>query len=152
MQETARKRNEPSDFCHENLQNMPAFARNLVQLLGFNTANLILKQLGGASWRIPATDKQGHERDTLISLIGEQAYSQLQRHFAGEVIYVPRCYKAMQAVRDNQIKTTLKQCAQNLKPKTQAIRELVKTYQLSDRRIAQIAAQHKPDNPQKGLF
>jgi len=148
MQETART---PPLFCNETLHNLPAFARNLIEALGFDTALNVIEQLGGASWRI-STNDNGKERKAIEARIGYHAWLKLQNAFAGETLYIPKCHKALLALRNKAIKTTLKQCADSVTPKTEKIRELVKQFKLSDRRIAQIASETKPDSPQAGLF
>jgi len=155
MQETARKCNENAIntpvFCNETLHNLPVFARNLIEALGFETACKVIEQLGGASWRISYADNS-KERQAIEARVGYHAWIRLQNCFAGETLYIPRCHKALLAARNQTIKTTLKQCADGVTPKTDKIRELVKRFRLSDRRIAQIAGENKPDNPQEELF
>jgi len=155
MQEVAIKNAENAIktpiFCNETLHNLPVFAKNLIEALGFETARLVIEQLGGASWRISYSDN-GKERAAIEALIGRKAYMQLQNCFAGETIYIPRCHKALLAARNQEIKVTLKQCADAVTPKTDKIRELVKKFRLSDRRIAQIAGEIKPPKEQGDLF
>jgi len=148
MQETARI---PPLFCNETLHNLPAFARNLIETLGFETALNVIEQLGGASWRISYADNS-KERKDIEARIGYNAWLKLQNAFAGETLYIPKCHKALLAIRNQAIKTTLKQCADSVTPKTDKIRELVKRFKLSDRRIAQIAAEQKPPKAQGDLF
>jgi len=132
-------------------KNMPPVAQTLIEALGFETARLVIEQLGGASWRISCADN-GKERKAIEARIGYHAWLRLQNAFAGETLYIPKCHKALLALRNQTIKTTLKQCADSVTPKTEKIRELVKQFKLSDRRIAQIASENKPDSPQAELF
>jgi|GEM_PF-706481 len=139
------------DFVALNDKNLPKMAQDLIHALGFDTALNVIEQLGGASWRISYADNS-KERAAIEALIGKKAYMHLQNAFAGETLYIPKCHKALLAIRNQTIKTTLKQCADNVHSKTDKIRQLVREFKLSDRRIAQIAGENKPDNPQEDLF
>jgi len=96
------------DFVVLGDKNLPKMAQDLIHALGFNTALNVIEQLGGASWRISGNDNS-KERQAITALIGEQHYMKLKNAFAGETLYIPKCYKALLAIRNRTIKTTLKQ-------------------------------------------
>jgi len=147
----AQENHKKAPFLPENARVLPPVAQTLIEALGFDTACLVIEQLGGACWRVSYADNS-KERQAIEARIGYHAWLKLQNAFAGETLYIPKCHKALLAVRNQEIKTTLKQCADGVTPKTEKIRELVKQFKLSDRRIAQIASEIKPDSPQAGLF
>lgn len=74
----------------------------IAELIGFPATAELLKALGGATFPVgKGLRALGAGRANLLKeTIGEENASLLVRHFGGEVLYLPRCDRALRELRN----------------------------------------------------
>lgn len=86
--------------------NLPATAKELIELIGWEDACALMKQFGGAYLDIPINPMRAAQLHTVIST---DSVSKLCSHYAGSRIsYVPKLDAVLRAIRDEQIREDCK--------------------------------------------
>lgn len=85
-------------------QDLPATARELVDLVGIDATINLVKDFAGDDLKIPEVIN-GTSRmwAILVETIGPDAAAKLVKRYAGMPIYVPTCHLALLGQRDRQI-------------------------------------------------
>ena len=88
----------------ERVDELPATARELVEVIGINATIDLVKAFGGDDLKIPQT-ATGTSRmwDVLVETVGPQAAGQLVQRFGGTPIYVPTCHATLRLQRVREI-------------------------------------------------
>lgn len=88
----------------QEVEELPATARELVEVIGLDATIDLVKDFGGDDLKIPEV-VNGTSRmwEILVETIGPQAAEKLVRRCAGTVIYVPMCRIALLAHRNREI-------------------------------------------------
>lgn len=88
----------------ENASDLPATARELVEVMGLEATINLVKDFGGDDLRIPEV-VNGTSRmwDILVETVGPEAAAKLVHRYKGTVIYVPKCQAALIKLRDTEI-------------------------------------------------
>lgn len=83
---------------------LPATARELVEVIGIDATIDLVKMFGGDDLKIPEV-VNGVSRmwDILVETVGAEAAGYLVRRYAGTPIYIPTCRMALIAHRDREI-------------------------------------------------
>lgn len=79
---------------------LPASIVELIDIIGPDAAETIVKERGGVSLSIPVKAQPTH---WLSAAIGADAFQTLVHHYQGEEIWIPRCQAAFQQLRKQQI-------------------------------------------------
>lgn len=121
---------------------LPDSARNLLRLLGTRYALALMQsKLAGATILFAATAPRATGNGIyarIAAVIGDAGLRTLALHYAGSELYIPRCGKAVLAVRDRLIVQRYDALTSTGASGKAAIRELVAEFDLSDRQIRTI--------------
>lgn len=90
--------NNGKDALHE--VDLPAEMRDLVALMGLPATLLLVKRFPGLRIKVPSEYSPGL---ILVRAVGHDAAIKMIDHYRGCVIYVPRCLRALNALRNMQI-------------------------------------------------
>ena len=116
--------------------------REFVEVAGIDAALKLVKRYGGTRLWFPVDPAPDH---ALIVLLGDAGYRLCER-FAREWLDIPKCERALRAVRDSAIVDAL------IQGRTWA--SVAREHNLTERQVGNIAAKyrhHLPD-PQADLF
>ena len=85
-------------------EDLPATARELVEVIGIDATIDLVKMFGGDDLKIPEV-VNGTSRmwDILVETVGPHAAEKLVHRYAGTPIYIPTCRMALIAHRDREI-------------------------------------------------
>jgi len=123
----------------DGLSSLPASVRELVELIGLQTAMKLVRHLGGTTYPVPkALTPQGRRRyDLLADIVGTEAADALVKRYGGvgDGLYIPRCAAALQAARDAAINEYFVAETNKGRSSAQVVFQLARRYRLSDRRI-----------------
>lgn len=83
---------------------LPATARELVEVIGIDATIDLVKMFGGDDLKIPEV-VNGSSRmwGILVETVGPEAAGHLVRRYAGTSIYIPTCASALRIHRDREI-------------------------------------------------
>lgn len=136
-------------------QLLPENVRDMAQRIGLPATLVVIDKLGGTTWRVAeGRNVDGNaKRTALADLVGCDVEELLHREYAGEELYLARCYSALMYWRNQEINARFVQgVREGVTARTVAI-ELAREYKLSERWIWRIVKQHYPDPaPQGELF
>lgn len=87
---------------------LPEFVQVLIRLIGMSTTVKLIEKLGGTTFPVAKRlSRQGEVRyQLLVEVVGVEAADRLTEHFGGEMLYIPRCAKAIRLVRDRGIRAS----------------------------------------------
>lgn len=122
-----------------NLDLLPQGARDIVHAMGMSDAITVLSKLAGTKWEIPRVERKSNRSGSqLIAHLGEPLALRLMTAFGGETLSIPRCQKALNAVRDQAIVTGFEEmCREGLTVRL-ALSELALQYHLTGTYVWQI--------------
>lgn len=85
-------------------EDLPATARELVEVIGIDATIDLVKMFGGDDLKIPEV-VNGASRmwEILVETVGPQAAEKLVQRYAGTPLYIPTCKRALLALRDRSI-------------------------------------------------
>lgn len=88
----------------EILSNLPEAAADIVELIGISQAMRLFKSFGGTTFPIGKGVRflGGARANALRTILTEDEIRLLQKHFSGEVLYLPRCDRLLRDVRNRQ--------------------------------------------------
>ncbi|MNX34298.1 hypothetical protein D3C86_645410 [compost metagenome] len=99
---------EGSDRLMENaaafdvdLEALPPALRELVRVLGFADAMLLISVRGGGRITVPHKVREGHE---LALLLGMDTFNKLVREYAGESLLLPKLDSYLRELRHEQVR------------------------------------------------
>ncbi len=100
----------------------------------------LLQHFGGHTLRIPARwpphgETQNTTKHPLRQVLSPEHMQSLVRHFSGTELYIPKCNKYLCQVRNVAIVSSFSAATRQGISSGQAVQELARRYQLSDRRI-----------------
>lgn len=82
---------------------LPAMARELVCLIGWRRAEALIRELGGIPFPVPKgenNNRAGAARfGRLADIVGETSAQRLVAEYAGTILNIPRCHKAIARAR-----------------------------------------------------
>lgn len=115
-----------------NLDLLPQGARDIVHAMGVSDAITVLSTLAGTKWEVPRVERKSNRSGSqLIAHLGEPLALRLMAAFGGETLSIPRCQKALNAVRDQAIVTRFEElCREGLSVRL-ALSELALQYHLT---------------------
>ncbi|HYE35476.1 Mor transcription activator family protein [Methylocaldum sp.] len=121
---------------------LPPIVQEFVEVAGLEAALALVNAYGGTRLWFPSNPEPDHH---LIKTLGEAGYTLCAR-FALEWLDIPKCERALRAVRDAAIVEALRE------GRTQA--DVAREYGLTWRQVANIAARYRDEEPdsQPDLF
>lgn len=81
-------------------QHLPPVILDLIDVIGAPATEIIVRERGGVSLCVPGKTTPEH---WLHDAIGKTAFEQLVKTYRGVELWIPRCTRALQAMRDQQI-------------------------------------------------
>lgn len=76
---------------------LPDSAKGFLEFISFDSLKLLIAEYGGSRLTVPKCLDDDH---ALVHLLGKEEAEQLCKAFKLEVVSIPRCFKAMTAIRD----------------------------------------------------
>lgn len=119
---------------------LPATALNLSRIIGTEATLKMVAEFGGTEYRVPRREfGPRSERFTeLIELIGEENAHAVKAEYAGEDgVYIPRCLKAMMALRNRKMVTEFDELIRTNSARS-SFATLARRYYLSNRQVEKI--------------
>ncbi|PZE13175.1 hypothetical protein DMX10_11650 [Pseudomonas sp. 57B-090624] len=120
---------------------LPSAVQRIADAVGLAAALRLVEQLGGTSWYFA----QGHGRHgqarvaALEEIVGEDAARRLTFLMnEREVVYIPKCDKAIRRLRDAEIHRQFDQAVREGVSTNTVVNELARTYEMSDRHVWRI--------------
>ena len=83
-----------------HLAHLPQSIQDLLPIIGVDAALALVNARGGIAITVPLDPKPGH---WMSAIIGYPELQALSANYGGEQIEVPRCHRALQAAREQQI-------------------------------------------------
>lgn len=143
-------------------KDLPETAQKLVALIGLPKTARLIDQLGGTTFPVSKnTTKMGQLRyELLAEAVGVDAADILTQEFGGVMLYIPNCSAAIRAARNRAIHEAFDRMtatapgeSKPLYSSNEAVFNLARSYQLSDRRIWAILKELPESNDrQMGMF
>lgn len=114
------------------LEDLPKQAREIADLIGLEATLRLVSVYGGmtlsfSSGKGPVRAEIGTRRDIIEKLIGKAKTALLFKHYASEIVYLPRCASALKRVRDVEI------CSESDEGAT--LGELAAKHRLTERQV-----------------
>lgn len=136
--------------------NLPPVIRDLVSLIGIEAVVLLLEaQMLGCEWRISKTRDSDWYREW-SDIIGDGLADKVVVSWGGQDIYFPNCKAALIAERNRKMIVRYEQLLGEGQSSRRAVRQLCRSFKLSDRTVEKIINSPVPDaTPQEvqlGLF
>lgn len=119
---------------------LPASALEMVRLIGLQAALLVIEHFGGTDLHFFREKETCFPNDflSLAQVIGKEKAALLAREYpAAKKVYVPRCMKAMNALRNREIIALADQMMHE-KSMRQVCKDLARRYRKSSRSIQMI--------------
>ncbi len=145
LQVTQVKEASSSSSLQENQcayrEKLPDTAQLLYDILkDTQVLQSLLRHFGGHTLRIPARwpphgETQNTDKHPLRQVLSPEQMQSLVQHFSGTELYIPKCNKYLCQVRNVAIVSSFSTATRHGISSGQAVQELARRYQLSDRRI-----------------
>jgi len=116
---------------------LPELAADMVARLGMADTLQIVERLGGLTVRIAVADTPPSRppREPLSRVIGVDLEQRLHRHYASEILYIPRCAQLLAQQRNQAIHSEFEALLRKGKSARSIVATLARQFGLSDRRI-----------------
>ncbi len=111
----------------------PDSVQRIIELVGETEAINFIRKHGGITLYFKSCDNDK----------GDRTWDILQKHFKGEILFIPRCYKLMLKNRNASIKAD--------RHRGMSINQLAQKYKLTDRQIFNIVG-HDSDTKTNDIF
>lgn len=118
---------------------LPDIVKTIVKLIGLPTTVRLVDQLGGTTFPVAMRrSRLGEIRyEALVEIVGPEAADQLTAHFGGDVLYIPRCVKAMRELMYRSIRAEFDTLTRD-HAANHAVTQLALRYQMADRHVWRI--------------
>ncbi|AOJ10581.1 Mor transcription activator family protein [Burkholderia mayonis] len=118
---------------------LPDVVKTIVTLVGLPAAMRLVEQLGGTTFPIAMRrSRLGEIRyEALAEIVGVDAADQLTAHFGGDVLYIPRCAKALRELMYRSIRAEFDTLTHD-HTAIHAVTQLALRYRLADRHVWRI--------------
>lgn len=135
---------------------LPESVKQIADLIGYPQTVRLLKTFGGTTFPMGRGARAfGAPRWVLLrELIGEKNAELIVNNFIGEVLYLPRCDRALRELRNRSFIDDYQQLQNQGSAPSTAVTLLCAKYGFSDRLAWRLLAEKKAvqDNQQKSLF
>ena len=135
---------------------LPESVQQIAELIGYPATARLLDKLGGTTFPIgKGLRALGAARATLLrETIGDENAQLLVKHFGGEVLYLPRCDRALRELRNRSILAEFSELRALGVSSLMVMTQLCPKYGFSDRFAWGLLAERKTSNNelQSSLF
>ncbi len=141
----------------EDVENLlPDVVRDILMLIGFPATARLLEVLGGTTFPVgKGKQTSGEARMALlIATVGRENADALAVHFGGDILYVPRCERALKELRNRHFVADVERLRNEGKSLLWIMTELCPRYGISDRLAYYILerARQQYGGEQRSLF
>ncbi|WP_449543628.1 Mor transcription activator family protein [Enterobacter ludwigii] len=114
---------------------LPPVVRDILALIGFPATIKLLEVLGGTTFTIGKGLKESgcSRMELLASTIGQDNATRMSQHFGGDVLYIPRCERAIKELRNRKLVADVAKLRSEGKSMPWIMTELCPQYGISDR-------------------
>lgn len=136
-----RMANSSPEMERRCLEELPATVRELLHVLGdLDTVLELVSAFGGGTWYVPtvwplAGTRGGKASHPLRRVLTQEQMTALIRHYSGTQLYVPRCHRALQRLRNARIILSFSAGVAKGSSSRDLVRRLARRYNLTDRRV-----------------
>lgn len=129
------------DMARRCMEELPGTVRELLRLLGdLDTVLELVAQFGGGTWYIPMMwplpgTRGGKSTHPLRRVVTQEQMSGLTRYYGGTQLYIPRCQRALQRLRNARIIMTFSAGVAKGRSSRELVRRLALRHNLTDRRV-----------------
>ncbi|HCO0816517.1 TPA: hypothetical protein N7K04_001661 [Escherichia coli] len=126
-------------------QYLPESAKEIIYVIGHERAIELFSVFGGVAITFSAnsTSSSTAEANSMVKLlIGEQAHQALCKHFGYYRIYIPRCTRALIAIKRKKIINEFLSRLQNGASVLAAKIDVCKLYDISEREVHKLIKKH----------
>jgi len=122
----------------------------IIELIGYPAAQMLIAKLGGISFPVSGGVRlsDSFRRGYLVEAIGQEAAGTLEKRFGGEILYIPRCDRALRLWRNNTFVLEYQALINGGMSGRRALLELCPRYGITDRLAQRILAHHEHDAAQ----
>ncbi|MDL2266786.1 hypothetical protein LJC46_02210 [Desulfovibrio sp. OttesenSCG-928-G15] len=122
---------------------LPPEGREISRVIGVTAMIALVKAVGGTTMIIPKAYgvKPPASYTLLVDFIGETAADKLCRHYGGFKVYIPKCEDALRRLRNVMMTEEYDSRIRAGETGTDIVKDLVRRYNLSDRRVEDIVNQ-----------
>ncbi|WP_048796447.1 MULTISPECIES: Mor transcription activator family protein [Serratia] len=135
---------------------LPPVVKEILTLIGFPSTLKLLDVLGGTTFTVGKGLKESgcSRMELLVSTIGQESAAKMSRHFGGDVLYIPRCERALKELRNRQLVADVERLRNEGRSLPWIMAELCPRYGISDRLAYYIIERYKRRDAasQRGLF
>ncbi|HBE9179102.1 TPA: hypothetical protein KNH08_001978 [Serratia fonticola] len=135
---------------------LPDSILQIVELIGYPATSALLAKLGGVTFPFyKGLSEHDSARAALLrEAIGDENVRILVKHFAGEVLYVPRCDRALRELRNRAFLNEFDELCKSGVSALMVMTRLCPKYGFSDRFAWGLLAENRAKNPgqQESLF
>nr|DAT42743.1 MAG TPA: Mor transcription activator family [Caudoviricetes sp.] len=133
------EQNSKADFA-DLLHLLPSSFAGIVAIVGVDAAFLLVKHLGGTSFKIGANKRKGGKvlHFALAEWVGEANATRIETALKGQrELYIPKCEALLREMRNRQIRHDFDGLTLQKMPMKAhlAIKNLARQYQLSERMV-----------------
>ncbi|WP_024302247.1 Mor transcription activator family protein [Pseudogulbenkiania sp. MAI-1] len=118
---------------------LPESIQEISRLIGYPAALSLVDTFGGTTLAVAKarTDKGIANFQYLAEAIGQREAETLTRHYGGDMLYIPRCYEALQELRDRELRRRFDEmCADH--SANWSVQQLALHFKLADRTVWRI--------------
>lgn len=136
-----RVANSSPDMARRCQEELPATVRELLRLLGdLDTVLELVALFGGGTWYIPTVwplpgTRGGKTTHPLRRVLTQEQMTGLTRYYGGTQLYIPRCQRALQRLRNARIILSFSAGVAKGRSSRDLVRRLALRHNLTDRRV-----------------
>lgn len=135
---------------------LPESILQIVELIGYPATSALLAKLGGVTFPFykKLSEHDGARAVLLRQTIGDDNTQILVKHFAGEVLYIPRCDRAFRELRNRAFLAEFDELCKSGISALMVMTQLCPKYGFSDRFAWGLLAENRSStsNQQNSLF
>ncbi len=133
---------------------LPESVKTCIGLIGLTKSVRLIHAWGGTTFPVGKNKRKGGQIRfaALAEVVGVEAAEILTRHYSGEVIAIPRCWRAMLALRNQKMRAEFDDITAT-ETAIHAVSTLARRYEMTERRVWEILNQiDLPESRQETLF
>ncbi len=135
---------------------LPDIVKDILALIGFPATVKLLDVIGGTTFPVgKGRQASGEARmELLVSTVGQDNADKLAQHFGGDILYIPRCERALKELRNRHFVADVDRLRDGGKSLLWIMTELCPKYGISDRLAYYILERARQQNSgvQRSLF
>ncbi|MGN5966226.1 Mor transcription activator family protein [Klebsiella oxytoca] len=126
----------------------------LVDLIGWHSTARLIERLGGCSFIVSQENNRSDSKrtDVLKKYLSENDVKLIQKQYGGETIYIPRCYSALRALRNQSFIADYDRLIKTGESQRFILMKLCPEYGISDRWAQRIISESGDSKRQMSLL